>query len=380
MADRLVAEPMMVLISAVLIVRDEEAVLEDCLRSLTGVVDEIVVVDTGSKDGTPAIAARYGARLSHHEWHDDFAEARNISLDRATGQWVLYIDADERLVGADRSSVEALLTRSKHVAYRVLLRPLQSMTPYREYRLWRNDPRIRFHGRMHERVVPAIQHVAQLDKKPIGDADLLLEHIGYEGDQTRKHRRNLPLLRQFIEEDSEHLFALHHLATVLEALGHDDEVDPILERAVAIVRAQPRPQPVGSLSYADLIRRRQRRGEDVRALLDESLSLFPGNCVLLFVDGRIRLDQGDFATALRRFEEILRQAELPIREGTPSYDRRMMGEFAHASVALCLFRLERYEEAADSYDRAARNAPDDPTYAIRRDLARTRARQDSQVE
>jgi len=351
-------------------------VLEDCLRSLTGVVDEIVVVDTGSTDSTPAIAARYGTQLSNHEWHDDFAEARNISLDRATGQWVLYIDADERLVDADRSSVEALLTRSEHVAYRVLLRPVQSMTPYREYRLWRNDPRIRFHGRMHERVVPAIVRVAQLDNKPIGDADLLLEHIGYEGDQTRKHLRNLPLLRQFIEEDPAHLFALHHLATVLEALGHDDEVDPILERAVAIVRAQSRPQPVGSLSYADLIRRRQQQGEDVRSLLDESLSLFPGNCVLLFVDGRIRLDEGDFATALARFEEILKQAQLPIREGTPAYDRRMMGEFAYASTALCLFRLERYEEAAEAYDQAALCTPEDPTYAIRRDLAWTRARRE----
>jgi len=141
-----------------------------------------------------------------------------------------------------------------------------------------------------------------------------------------------------------------------------------------VVRAQARPHPVGSLLWASLIRRRQRRGEDVRALLDESLVLFPSNCVLLFVDGRARLEQGDFRPALARFEEILVQAQLPIREGTPAYDRRLVGELAHASKALCLFRLDRYDEAAESYDRAARCAPDDPTYPIRRDLARSRAR------
>ena len=366
---------MTVLVSAVLIVRDEEAVLEDCLRSLVDVVDEIVVVDTGSTDSTPEIARRYGAQLSHHEWRDNFAEARNVSLDRATGEWLLYIDADERLVGADRVSLESALSGADEIAFRVLLQPFSSMTPYREYRLWRNDPRIRFEGRMHERVVPAIYRVARQDGRPIGDVDLFLEHVGYDGDQTRKHLRNLPLLRQFLEEDPEHLFALHHLATVLEALGDDDEVDPLLERATSIVRLQERPHPVGAQSWADLIRRRSRRGEDFRSLLDEGLALYPTNCVLLFVDGRARLETEEFEAALGRFDEILRQAQLPVREGTPAYSRRLIGELTHASRALCLFRLERYDEAAEAYDRAAAAAPEDPTYPIKRDLARNRARQ-----
>jgi len=366
---------MTALVSAVLIVRDEEAVLEDCLRSLSGVVDEIVVVDTGSVDSSPAISRRHGVQLSRHQWHDDFAEARNVSLDRARGEWILYVDADERLVDADRSSLESQLGGAEQIAFRVLLRPHHSMTPYREYRLWRNDPRIRFEGRMHERVVPAIHRVAHLDGKSIGDIDLFLEHVGYEGDQTPKHLRNLPLLQRFLEEEPDHLFAMHHLATVLEGLGRDEKVDQLLEQAIGTVRHQMVPDPVGSLSYADLIRRRQERGEDVRALLDEGLALYPSNCVLLFADGRALIEQSDFPAALARFEEILRQAQLPIREGTPAYNRRLVGELSHASKALCLFRLERYDEAAESYDRAARCAPDDPTYPIRRELARNRARQ-----
>ena len=88
------------LLSAVLIARDEAEFLGGCLESLSGIVDEVVVVDTGSVDETPDIARRFGAVVVHHPWREDFAEARNVSLDRATGRWILYIDADERLVDA----------------------------------------------------------------------------------------------------------------------------------------------------------------------------------------------------------------------------------------------------------------------------------------
>jgi hypothetical protein len=361
------------LISAVLIVRDEEAVLDECLSSLEGVVDEIVVVDTGSIDDTMAICRRHRVSLSEQEWRDDFAEARNASLDRASGEWILYIDADERVIDADRAGIETTLRTTDQVAFRVLLRPHSTMTPYREYRLWRNDPRIRFEGRMHERVVPAIHHVANLEGSSVGDIDLYLDHVGYEGDQTRKHLRNLPLLERYLADDPEHLFALHHLSTVLEALGRDSEVDPLLERAIDAVRHQQFPEPVGSLAYGALIRRRQERGEDVRELLDEALALFPGNCVLLFTDGRVLAADGKFEEALARFDAIEREGRQPVREGTPSYNRQLVGELTQASRALCLFRLERYAEAADAYAAAAASAPEDSTYAIRRDLARSRA-------
>src|SRR5262245_1489579 len=84
-------------ISAAMIVRDEEAYLDDCLKSIVDEVDEIVIVDTGSRDRTCDIARRYGARLFDLPWTGDFAAARNHALDRASGDWILYIDADERL-------------------------------------------------------------------------------------------------------------------------------------------------------------------------------------------------------------------------------------------------------------------------------------------
>ena len=337
------------------------------------------MVDTGSVDGTPDIAHRYGAQVVHHVWRDDFAEARNVSLDRAHGEWILYIDADERLVEPQRAYVEGLLLDAEEVAFRLLLRPRLNATPYREYRLWRNDPRIRFEGVIHEKVVPAIVRVAEEDGRAIGAADLLLQHLGYEGDQTRKHHRNLPLLRRQLEIEPENLFAWNHLARILEALGDTDEAEVALVRAIETARsAASGPHSpmdrLACLSYGDLIRLRNDRGADTDELLAEALAVFPDNCVLLLFDARRLIDQGDYAAALEPLDQVLRFDWASDPGDPPAYDAPIVGELPWASRGLCLFRLEAYAEAAEAYAAAARCAPEDPSYPVKAALARSRAR------
>src|SRR6516225_959689 len=92
-----------------MIVRDEERYLAGCLESVADLVDEIIVVDTGSTDSTPDIARRFGARVSHFQWVDDFSAARNESLRHATGEWIFWLDADERLDAPNRSKFQQLL-------------------------------------------------------------------------------------------------------------------------------------------------------------------------------------------------------------------------------------------------------------------------------
>jgi tetratricopeptide (TPR) repeat protein len=360
------------LIAAALIVKNEAHVLPACLESIRHVVDEIIVVDTGSTDESVEIARYHGALVYEHAWNGDFAQARNEGLSRTGCEWILYIDADERLEAVGRPELEELLTGAPEVAFRILLRPDSGSTPYREYRIWRHDPRIRFEGVIHEKVVPAIQRVAEEDGRPIGSADLLLTHVGYDGDQTHKHRRNLPLLRRQLEVEPENLFNLHHLARVLEGLGEPAEAEAVLARTVDLVQTTHAGDPLGVLAIADLIRLRHFRGDEVGELLADAVRRFPDNCLLAFLEGRYLVDNGRYEEALTRFEWLLAVDISALPDIGPAYSASIFGAQSYDACGVCLFRLGRHAEAAEAWGRAAAAATGDPSFAAKRQLALAR--------
>jgi glycosyltransferase involved in cell wall biosynthesis len=182
------------LISAALIVRNEERFIARCLASIKDVVDEMVVVDTGSTDRTPAIAAELGAQVSEFPWCDDFAAARNVAIDRSAGKWILYIDADEavRPVPDARRRLEAMLNGRRTVGAYVQLQSKSGYTPYWEIRIFRNAPGVRFEGIIHETIWPALRAYQVMRLGKFDYSDLVLEHLGYEGPQDHKHARNQP--------------------------------------------------------------------------------------------------------------------------------------------------------------------------------------------
>jgi glycosyltransferase involved in cell wall biosynthesis len=346
------------------------------LSSIHGVVDEIVVLDTGSLDDSVDIARKFGARVFHHQWNHDFSEARNAALDRARGDWILYIDADERLVEPDRGTIEALLTESSAVAFRLELRPGLESSAYLEYRIWRNDPQIRFEGIIHETHLPAIDRVARRDGSTVEIAPLLIQHVGYEGDQRRKHNRNLPLLRRELERNRENLFVRHHLFRVLDALGRPEEAESVLVEALAVTRRHDQGGQVdylGSLIYADLIRLRLERGEDADALLAEARDRHPDNCALMWMESRLLLNAGHYEEAIDRLDQLVEVAGRH-EPSVVAYEQRMLTEAPHEVRGLCLFRLGRYTEAAAEYEQAARFAPNNASYPVKRELALARAR------
>jgi glycosyltransferase involved in cell wall biosynthesis len=361
-----------VLLSATLIVRDEARVLGDCLSSIRPVVDEIVVVDTGSVDETLRIAASHGARVLHHAWRDDFACARNVALDAAQGDWILYIDADERLAPTDRHAVVRLLQDAREVAFRLRLKPDSRSTAYLEHRLWRHDPRIRFVGRIHEKVTPAIAAVSLADGRPIGDCDLLLEHVGYEGDQRPKHRRNLPLLRAQLEVEPDNLFNRHHLSRVLTGLGEDAEAARVLEDAVELARRRPY-DPLGVLVFTDLVRYRRARDEDPADLLAEARRRYPENKLLWWVEAAAHISAGRYTEALSLVDRLLAVDPAVVDPAGTAYDERIFGEYAQEARGVCLFRLERYDEASAAFETAASLDPSNLGYRTKARLASARA-------
>ena len=188
-------------LDAVLIVRNEEAVLADCLRSLRGVVDEIHVHDTGSTDATVEIATELGAKVTHGPWTDDFAAARNAALANVTATWVLSIDADERLVVADRRLLRQVLTTTKNDVLQMDI-DNAAATPNGGHthvaaRFFRPG-RVHWTGAVHERLVgrasPAL--LASLPR------DLLrLHHLGYVAEETVRYKseRNTAVAQAMVD-------------------------------------------------------------------------------------------------------------------------------------------------------------------------------------
>jgi tetratricopeptide (TPR) repeat protein len=355
-----------------MIVRDEEAHLADCLRSIRDLVDEIVVIDTGSSDGSRTLAESFGARVVPFEWRRDFAAARNEALSYARGSWILYVDADERARPCPRGDLEAVLGDPSAVAATVRFRPQTGYTRYREPRLFRNDPRIRFHGVIHETMLPAIHEVCRRDGTRIVPSELALDHVGYDGDQQRKHLRNLPLLRARLATDPQHSYSRIHLARTLAATGDEAGARAAWRQAIAIARARTGTTTLDCLAYTDLLCREPPE-PDAATLLEEALQRFPGNHSLAWIHGRHLMATARFEAAIPIFEDLASIDGETLCDDLVAHDVRIFGVLAWDSLGLCHFRLGRYAESARWYARAEASLPGDLRYDVKRRLAEARA-------
>ena len=206
-------------ISACLIVKNEEHNLRACLESIRPWVDEICIADTGSSDGTLAIAREFSAKIILFPWTESFAEARNASLSMAGEAWILVIDADERLRPECGPRLRSLVEGAVEQAFLVyqdnpsVEGGCQSIALPR---LFRNRPEIRFSRRIHESVMTSLIALGAGNPNVV---DVHLEHVGYSREQIAragKNERNKELLRLEVQDDPADLFALYKLGQTLD--------------------------------------------------------------------------------------------------------------------------------------------------------------------
>ncbi|MBO6209948.1 MAG: glycosyltransferase family 2 protein, partial [Schwartzia sp.] len=216
-------------ISACYIVKNEAARLSRSLASLSDAVDEIVVVDSGSSDDTIKIAEQYGARVFSVPWRDDFSAARNASLEKATGDWILVVDADEyfpdgmagnirRVVGRYGKETDLLMFLRRELdedAGKVLL---DSYVP----RLLRRVEGLAYEGAIHEEPRQHGETIRRMAAVP-GD-ELMMMHTGYSATLSRaKGERNLALLKKELESGQPRDSIYMYLAETYDGLGDADE-------------------------------------------------------------------------------------------------------------------------------------------------------------
>jgi tetratricopeptide (TPR) repeat protein len=361
-----------VLLSAALIVRNEERRLPACLESLRDLVDEVVVVDTGSTDGTVAVARAFGACVTEASWAGDFAAARNVALERARGEWILSIDADERVAPIGRAELQ--LDANVFAAHLVLLRPAAGCTPFRECRLFRNTPEIRFERAIHERVSGTAAAFAARNGLQIGTCPLLIEHTGYDEPDASRHARDIPLLLEHLRVHPDDFDTRRRLGDAYADLGELAEARRAYAAAVETVRATDTTELVAGLCYSSFGRWLADAGESNAELLAEGRERFPGNHLLAWLSARAAIVRGGDCEAIEWFERLRSVDVDGLSETGLSYDERLFGAAADAGLAGCLFRLGRYAESVAAYDRAVDAEPANIELRAKRTLAAARTR------
>ncbi len=206
-------------ISLCMIVKNEEKFLPQCLESAKDLADEIILVDTGSTDRTMEIAAQYGAKIYQHPWQNDFSLHRNQSIDYATGNWILILDADEELEVSEHDMIRNAAKRKDidAVSFVVLNKIQQGRTGFlNSHRLFRNRPEFRYDGIVHN----------QLKMEGVSLASpLKVYHHGYglSDDQMKaKAKRTEALLLKQLEEDPDNAFSHFNLAQIYRGMSRPD--------------------------------------------------------------------------------------------------------------------------------------------------------------
>ena len=224
-------------ISLCMIVKDEESHLPACLGCVADLVGEIIVVDTGSTDNTRDVARQCGAQVHEFSWCDDFAAARNQSLHHATGDWIFWLDADDRIDAANHLRLRSLFANlpDENVAYLMRYVALDDGAPGRtsavdHAKLFRNLPPIRWEYRVHEQILPAVTRLGGRIKT----TDVVIHHLGYQDadEVRRKLERNRRLLELDAAAHPDHPVIVFNLGRTYLRLGRVAEAVPLLTRCL----------------------------------------------------------------------------------------------------------------------------------------------------
>jgi tetratricopeptide (TPR) repeat protein len=243
-------------VSLCMIVKDEEANLARCLASVKPIVDEMIVVDTGSIDRTRDIAEFFGARVYDYKWSDDFADARNFSLSKAIGKWILIMDADEVISSKDYAKFCSIVRwrPKKSIAYSLTTRNYCTLAnsvgwmpndgkyhreeasigwvPSAKVRLFYGKDRIWFEGAVHEMV----EAVLKRNEIPIKQCHIPIHHYGrLDIEQLeRKGEKYFEIGKKKLEEMGENINAIREMAVQAAVLDKNEEAIGLWQRFLSL--------------------------------------------------------------------------------------------------------------------------------------------------
>jgi len=341
-----------------MIVKNEAACIRDCLSSVAGVADEIIVVDTGSTDGTPELCRACGAVVHSEPWADSFAAARNKALAAASGRWVLWLDADEEVDARDRERLRAaaenggadafgLQVVNYYGACRAEARPDRAHL-LAQIRLFRRDAGFYFVRDIHETLrrhagaeVPGGAPEADYPLLPVR-----VHHFGYLDDAVAdkdKFVRNMELLEKERQGPDHDPWCDYHIAGEYYRQGELERAFESVNVSIAgfLTRGELPPSLAYKLKYEIMFVHGSMRG--AWPGIERALQLYPDYVDLHFYKGVLLLEHGLYVEAATVFERCLELGE----SGWRYLSLRGVGSFYAAThLGVCMEKLGKPAEAA----------------------------------
>ncbi len=355
-------------LSLCMIVKNEEKYLGQCLESIKDLVDEMIIVDTGSTDSTVQIAESYGAQIHHHPWQGSFSEARNFGLQYATCDWILQLDADEELEKKDFPLLKRLIKSDQlHAIFLAILNDTKTgWSKHYFQRLFRRG-KAQYEGIVHNQLKY---------NGPDYKSEIRLYHWGYnlsEDVMQKKFKRTEDLLLQQLEKDPSDPFSHQNYVRVIRAQERLEDAVKAAKQALKVARNRMDDIHYQMITY-DMAICQYLLGQykDSEQSCQDILDLNPRNLDGLFTMGGVQFKLGEFGKALECFQSFLKYQKVEHEDpkhsvlivDTYSYDHQVYG-----NISDCYFHLGWHEQSKEAAQKAVQLNPKESLYKIT--LART---------
>jgi glycosyltransferase involved in cell wall biosynthesis len=337
------------MISLCILTKNSEKMIARCIDSAKEILDEIIVVDTGSSDKTKEIVRGLGAQVYDYKWNDNFSDARNFLISKAKEDWILILDCDETISSQDYGKIKELVKSDRYLGYYLIQRNYvrgighfgwiscsgdryeeskiaNGYVPRKIVRLFRNDSRISFKGVIHDSV---IQSIEKIGLGLIGDTDIAIHHYGLLERGAERNRWYIDVEKRNLRND---FYQEYQIAIQLHSIGEIKEASEHLLKSIEL-------NPDFFLSYLELaiIAIKSGKIREAKPLLLHSLKLKEHEETWNNL-GIVEVYEGNFNESIECFKRAIEMND--------------KNAGFHFNLAQALKQIGREKEAQEEFEKA----------------------------
>lgn len=347
-----------------IIVKNDPEGLARAIESCRGIVDAVIVTDTGSTDDTIATAQRLGARVMHFPWCEDFSAAYNACIGVAGTEWVFSLDADEFLAPESRRLIRPAIEREDAMGYDVIRRDLRDRDKpdlYSEMwqlRLFRKRDTTEYIGRIHHQFSPPLEEIAEREGRALLQApEIRIIHTGYANrDWPTKYRRDVELMELELQDRPGQFYFLVELGIARLRLGDQRGLGHLAEAAAQVMDDARRPglprAPFTQLLEWIIAAPQLPAGFPLsrQRAEDWARSAFRDAPPLLWQLARRSFERGDFADSAIQLERLIEIIQNNTYDKLSGFDPKLLGPDPLLNLGVCYTHMGRIEEARRAFE------------------------------